>query len=77
MFKRLFWLSVGVGMGVTVAIQLSRWTRRQREKLSPASLAQRAGDGVSGLGSMVSEFLDEYRAASARREAELRESLDD
>jgi hypothetical protein len=76
-FKRLFWLSVGLGLGVTVAIQLSRWTRRQRERMSPANIAHRAGEGISDLGSRVSEFVEEFRSASAEREADLRAKLED
>ena len=55
--RRLFWVAVGLGAGVTIAVQLSRWTRRQ-------------------LGSKVGEFIDEYRKASAQREAEIRARLD-
>jgi hypothetical protein len=72
----MFWVAVGLGAGVTVAIQLSRWTRRQRERLSPANVANRAGQGVADLGSKVGEFIDEYRRASAEREAEIRKELD-
>ena len=74
--RRLFWVAVGLGAGVTIAVQLSRWTRRQRERLSPANVANRAGRSVSDLGSKVGEFIDEYRRASAQREAELRAELD-
>jgi hypothetical protein len=72
----MFWVAVGLGAGVTVAIQLSRWTRRQRERLSPANVANLAGQGVSDLGSRVGAFIDEYRKASAEREAEIRARLD-
>ena len=68
--RRLFWVAVGLGAGVTIAVQLSRWTRRQRERLSPANMANRASQGVSDLGSKVGEFIDEYR------EAEIRARLD-
>ena len=74
--RRMFWVAVGLGAGVTIAIQLSRWTRRQRERMRPANVASRAGQGVSDLGSRVGEFIDEYRKASAEREAEIRARID-
>jgi hypothetical protein len=44
--------------------------------LSPANVANLAGQGVSDLGSRVGAFIDEYRKASAEREAEIRARLD-
>jgi hypothetical protein len=74
--RRLFWVALGLGAGVTVAVQLSRWTQRQRERMSPANIATRAGERVTDLGSRVAEFVQEFRTATAEREAELRAQLD-
>ena len=74
--RRLFWVALGLGAGATVAVRMSRWTRRQREKMSPANIASRAGQGVADLGSRVADFVSEYRTASAEREAELRAELE-
>jgi len=50
--------------------------KRQAERLAPANLAQAAIAGVGELGRLAGEFLDEYRAGAAVKEAEIRASLD-
>ena len=75
--RRLFWVALGLGAGVTIAVQLSRWTRRQRERMSPANIAARAGERVTDLGSLASDFVREFRRATAEREAELRAQLEE
>lgn len=75
--RRLFWVALGLGAGVTIAVQLSRWTQRQRERMSPANIATRAGERVTDLGSLAADFVREFRAASAEREAELRAQLEE
>jgi len=32
--RRIFWLAMGLGAGVTAAVMVSRWTRRQAERLA-------------------------------------------
>ena len=75
--RRLFWVALGLGAGVTIAVQLSRWSRRQRERMSPANIAARAGERVTDLGSLASDFVREFRRAAAEREAELRAQLEE
>ncbi len=75
MFRRLFWLSVGVGAGATAVVLLSRWTQRQRERLAPTNVARRVGGGIAGLGSTLVDAVKEFREASVGREAEIRARL--
>jgi hypothetical protein len=75
--RRLFWVALGLGAGVTIAVQLSRWTQRQRERMSPANIAARAGERVTDLGSLAADFVREFRTAAAEREAELRAQLEE
>jgi hypothetical protein len=75
--RRLFWVALGLGAGVTIAVQLSRWTQRQRDRMSPANIAARAGERVTDLGSLAADFVREFRTAAAEREAELRAQLEE
>ncbi len=74
--RRIFWLALGLGAGATGAVMASRWMKRQAERLAPANLAQQAIAGVGELGRLAGEFLDEFRAGAAVKEAEIRASLD-
>lgn len=76
MFKRLFWLSVGVGAGATGAVITSRWLARQAERLAPKNVGRRAGQAAAGavaeFASRLGAAIEEFRAGAAEREAELR-----
>jgi hypothetical protein len=73
--RRMFWVSVGLGAGVTAAVLVARWSRRQRERLAPANVARRAGEGLAAMGSSLAAAVQEYRSAAAEREAEIRREL--
>jgi hypothetical protein len=66
--KRLFW----IGVGVAAAYYGSRWLRRQRERLSPESLAAKAAEGMGNVMELVRISVEEGRRAAAEKEAELR-----
>jgi hypothetical protein len=69
--KRLFWLSAGLGAGTAGAILVSRWLRRQRERLSPASIGAQVSEGLHDLGELFREAMADARAATRQREAEI------
>jgi hypothetical protein len=73
--RRIFWLAMGLGAGVTTAVMVSRWARRQAERISPPNLARQAGETVRDLGSLVTEALTEFRKGMAEKETEVRASL--
>ena len=73
--RRRFWLAVGLGAGVTAAVLIARWSKRQRERLSPANLGKQAGQVARDTGSLVSEMAKEFRTGMAEREAEIRGGL--
>jgi hypothetical protein len=77
MFRRLFWLAVGLGAGATAVVMASRWLDKQKRKLSPANLGQKAIGSISSLGATLSEALKDFREASAEREGEIRAQLDE
>ena len=74
--RRLFWLAVGLGMGVSGTILFSRWLQRQMRAVRAAQSreAGRAGADVRGGRSddRRATFLDAFREGMAEREAELR-----
>ena len=73
--RRTFWLTVGLGAGVTAAVLIARWSKRQRARLSPANLGKQAGRVARETGSLDSEMAKEFRPCMAEREAEIRGSL--
>jgi hypothetical protein len=69
--KRLFWLGVGVAVGVYV-------TRRASEaahNLTPAGVGANLADGLRELGAGLGAFGAEVRAGMAEREQELTAEL--
>ena len=76
MFKRLFWLSVGVCLGVGA----SAWLLLRLRRTAARYRAERIADDVSGaarrLRDDVKAAISEGRQAMREREAELREELD-
>ena len=72
MFKRLFWLTVGLMAGFGSSFWLMRTVRRTVERFTPQRLSQDAMAGARNVGSELRAALDEGRTAMHQREAELR-----
>ena len=66
--RRLFWLAMGVTIGVLVVRKLSSAV----EKLTPQSIAGQLVDGLRDLADAIGDFGADVRAAAAERERELR-----
>jgi len=75
-FKRLFWLAVGVGLGFGLSFWMARAVKRTAERYTPESVAGRLGDTLGAVGRDLREALREGREAMAQREAELRADLE-
>ena len=73
--RRGFWIAVGLGAGVATAVMVSRWMRRQRERLSPVNIGSQLAEGARDLGRLVREAFDEGRQAFMEKEEELKASL--
>ncbi len=76
MFKRLFWLSVGMTLGVSSSFWLMRTVRRTVERLTPQRLTQDAVAGARSAGIELRAALEEGRQAMRQREAELRAGIE-
>jgi hypothetical protein len=74
-FRRGFWVALGLGAGATSAIIASRWARKQADRVAPATIAREAKGGLLDLGKLVSESIAEGRQAMEERERELRAGL--
>src|SRR3712207_9222627 len=66
--RRLFWLAMGVTIGVLVVRKLSA----AAEKLTPAGIGGSIAEGLRDLADAIGDFGADVRAAMAEREQELR-----
>ncbi|MGH3728436.1 MAG: hypothetical protein ACRDTU_06750 [Micromonosporaceae bacterium] len=71
MLKRVFWLGVGVAVGVVVVRKLSRTA----EAYTPRGIAASAQESAVGLLDSVREFMQDVREGMAEREAEIHAAL--
>jgi hypothetical protein len=65
--KRLFWVGVGVAVGVTATRKVNEFT----QKATPAGIGTSLGEGLRELGAGLGAFGAEVRAGMTEREQEL------
>ncbi len=75
MLKRLFWVAVGLGMGLGASFWLTRLVRQTAARYSPERLGEDLAGALRGLGADLKAAASEGRAAMRERELELRERL--
>ena len=73
--RRIFWTSIGIGLGATAGVLVARQLRRTREALTPSGIAGALAGAVSGLTDAIREFGNDVREGMAEREAELNDAL--
>ena len=73
--RRVFWLAVGLGAGVTVAVMATRWAREKTEQFALANVARQAGTVLGDVGRLLREASQEFRAGMMEKEAEIRATL--
>src|SRR5262249_7848032 len=73
--KRMFWAVFGLGMGAALGVGVTRWATRTIERLTPASVGERALEAAQLWGDRLIEGFNQGRAAMLEREAELRAQL--
>ncbi len=66
--RRIFWLAMGVTIGVLVVRKL----QRAAERMTPSNMATSFADALADLGQSIRTFGIDVRAAMTEREAELR-----
>lgn len=71
MFKRLFWLAVGTGLGFGSSYFLSKLLKRQVQKYSPQRISSGLGDALKEFGSDLRVAVNEGREAMNETERTL------
>jgi hypothetical protein len=65
--RRLFWLGIGVAVGVVVVRQIGK----AAQAYSPSSLAGTARNSAAGIMGSVRDFVTDVREGMSQREAEI------
>ena len=76
MFRRLFWLAIGVGFGFGLSFWVTRVVRRTVDRYSPENVSDSLAKALRAFGTDLREAVAEGRAAMQEREAELRLDLE-
>ncbi len=71
--RRIFWLALGVTVGALTMRKISKLTARAAEAITPSGIAQTLSDAAARTLHGARDFVDDVRASSKEREAELRE----
>ena len=72
MFKRLFWMLVGVGFGFGVSFWFMRFVRSTVERYSPERVSADLAGALRAFGQDIRAAVAEGAEAMREREAELR-----
>ncbi|MHB1486776.1 MAG: hypothetical protein ACYCS7_08255 [Acidimicrobiales bacterium] len=75
MFKRLFWLLMGMGLGAGASLWTVRFVRTTIERYSPERVSADVVGALTKLGSDLRQAASEGRLAMQERESELRSRL--
>ena len=76
MFKRLFWLLMGVGFGFGVSFWIMRFVRSTMERYTPERVSSDLAGALKQFGADLKDAAAEGRQAMKEREAELLSELD-
>jgi len=74
-FKRLFWVAMGLGMGLGASFWLTRMLRQTAARYSPERLGEDLTGALRELGADLRAAVTEGREAMRERESELRAQL--
>jgi hypothetical protein len=71
-FRRLFWLLVGVGFGFGTSFWVMRFVKETAARYSPERVSADLASAIKGLGTDLRLAVADGREAMREREAELR-----
>ena len=75
MFKRLFWLMIGVGFGFGLSFWMMRFMRETMQRYTPERVSNDLAGAMKGLGADLRAAVSDGREAMREREAEIRAEL--
>lgn len=75
MFKRFFWLCVGMTVGTGQTLWFMRKLRRRVDRYRPSNVGSDVAETLTSLGRDVRAAVSEGRVAMNEREAELKARL--
>ena len=75
MFRRLFWLMIGVGFGFGASFWMMRFVRETVQRYSPERVSSDLAGAMKGLGADLRAAVADGREAMREREAEIRAEL--
>ena len=75
MFKRLFWLLVGMSFGFGVAFWLMRFVRQTVQRYSPERVSSDLASALRGFGTDLRAAAGDFRTGMREAEDEIRTQL--
>ncbi len=75
MFKRLFWLAIGIGFGFGLSFWLTRAVKETMARYTPERVSGDLAGAIRGLGQDLRAAVTEGRDAMHEREDEIRAEL--
>jgi hypothetical protein len=75
MFKRLFWLAVGIGFGFGLSFWVSRFVRETVARYAPERVSSDLAEAIRAFGGDLRAAVTEGREAMRERESEIRAEL--
>ena len=76
MFKRIFWLAIGLGLGFGMSFWFMRFIRETVDRYRPERVSQDLAGAIAKLGDDLRAAVREGRMAMTEREEELRAEVD-
>jgi gas vesicle protein len=76
MFKRIFWLAIGLGLGFGMSFWIMRFVRETVDRYRPERVSQDLAGAISKLGDDLRAAVREGRMAMREREEELRSEME-
>ena len=76
MFRRLFWLLMGVGFGFGTSFWVMRFVKETAARYGPERVSADLAGAIKGLGTDLRLAVADGREAMREREAQLRADLD-
>jgi hypothetical protein len=73
--KRLLWLTIGVGLGVSLSFWVARTIRQTLRRYTPERIRRDLNRGARTFGKNLRAAIAEGRVAMREREAEIRAEL--